>query len=212
MRSIIKSTFTALAITGCAVALSVSAKAATIELFGEITSVTSGAFSIGDEFSLEYEVASTRLNLGFPVATFGGVVSSVGFSPNDPSSSSLRITFLGGNDNSFRTIAQDAGSTYRFDFDWVDTEGAVLIDQGTSSGTYRNLITALNQGDLTQRANIFAQDGVGEIGLFFNLATFNGEALGAPPITAVPLPAALPLLAGVLGLFGLVGWRRNRRL
>ncbi len=29
-------------------------------------------------------------------------------------------------------------------------------------------------------------------------------------VTPVPLPAALPLLAGALGLFGLFGWRRKR--
>lgn len=29
-------------------------------------------------------------------------------------------------------------------------------------------------------------------------------------ISAVPLPASLPLFAGALGLFGLVGWRRKR--
>jgi hypothetical protein len=37
---------------------------------------------------------------------------------------------------------------------------------------------------------------------------FSGDlALAAP----VPLPAALPLMAGGLGAFGLIGWRRGRR-
>ncbi len=31
-------------------------------------------------------------------------------------------------------------------------------------------------------------------------------------VTAVPLPAALPLFAGGLGVFGFLGWRKNRRL
>ncbi len=43
--------------------------------------------------------------------------------------------------------------------------------------------------------------GLGYHGFSFNVA---------PPMAAVPLPAALPLLAGGLGLMGLVGWRRKR--
>ncbi len=34
---------------------------------------------------------------------------------------------------------------------------------------------------------------------------------GNPTVSAVPVPAALPLLAGGLGLMGLVGWRRRRK-
>jgi len=32
-----------------------------------------------------------------------------------------------------------------------------------------------------------------------------------PPVSAVPLPAALPLFATGLGALGLIGWRRKRK-
>ncbi len=44
---------------------------------------------------------------------------------------------------------------------------------------------------------------------FFAMDDFRFDALG--PSAVVPLPAALPLLAGGLGLFGLIGWRRKRK-
>ncbi len=36
--------------------------------------------------------------------------------------------------------------------------------------------------------------------------------IGTGSITPVPLPAAFPLLAGGLGLFGFMGWRRKRKV
>ena len=38
-----------------------------------------------------------------------------------------------------------------------------------------------------------------------------GDWLRVVTVTAVPLPAALPLFAGGLGLMGLMGWRRKRK-
>jgi len=42
-------------------------------------------------------------------------------------------------------------------------------------------------------------------------ATQFGPALDAVSVSAVPLPAALPLFAGGLGGLGLLGWRRRRK-
>ncbi len=39
---------------------------------------------------------------------------------------------------------------------------------------------------------------------------FKYELLGEPLVAPVPLPMALPLFAGGLGLIGLLGWRRKR--
>ena len=40
---------------------------------------------------------------------------------------------------------------------------------------------------------------------------FAQDHLDAPEVSAVPLPATLPLFATGLGLLGLLGWRRRRK-
>lgn len=39
----------------------------------------------------------------------------------------------------------------------------------------------------------------------------NAECVEAPEVSAVPVPAALPLMAGALGLAGLIGFKRRRK-
>jgi hypothetical protein len=48
-------------------------------------------------------------------------------------------------------------------------------------------------------------DGLGFGGIYADNLTFT------PAVSAVPLPAALPLLASALGGLGFCGWRRARR-
>jgi hypothetical protein len=44
----------------------------------------------------------------------------------------------------------------------------------------------------------------------FYTTSIDGDSLSVTPVSATPLPAALPLLAGGLGALGLLGWRRKR--
>lgn len=44
----------------------------------------------------------------------------------------------------------------------------------------------------------------------FEWSWSNGDYSDSLKVTVVPVPAALPLLAGGLGVFGLMGWRRKR--
>jgi len=71
----------------------------------------------------------------------------------------------------------------------------------------------------------FGPGGSGLLSVVLNDATFNWGFFGLTPgqkygasiyaalsydVAPVPLPAALPLLAGALGFLGLIGWRRKR--
>lgn len=46
----------------------------------------------------------------------------------------------------------------------------------------------------------------------FNVNFSSGTTFAIVSVAPVPLPAALPLLAGGLGLLGLLGWRRKRTI
>lgn len=64
-------------------------------------------------------------------------------------------------------------------------------------------------------SNIFLSAGLHTFGIFHtagccNVATLNSFEFSAARATAVPLPAALPLMAGGLGLLGFMGWRRKK--
>lgn len=70
--------------------------------------------------------------------------------------------------------------------------------------------SASAQGSLLQwnLVNVLVTDGIDDFALqFTSQGTFAELSIS---VTPVPLPAALPLLASVLGLAGFVGWRRRR--
>lgn len=63
---------------------------------------------------------------------------------------------------------------------------------------FASLLTALDNGDL-------------RIGLHVrSLLAGESDTFVSTPPSPVPLPAALPLFGGALGLIGLLGWRRKR--
>ncbi len=94
-------------------------------------------------------------------------------------------------------------------FDYVDTEAGgnelnvTAFDDNGLVGTSGALIAGDGQFDT------FTAGFLGVRTLVFN---FGGSgALDNIKITPVPLPAALPLLAGGLGILGFLGWRRRQR-
>ena len=53
-------------------------------------------------------------------------------------------------------------------------------------------------------------NGLGQTRAFL-LTPCDKRVAGVPPVSAFPLPAALPLFATALGGLGLLGWRRKRK-
>ena len=104
--------------------------------------------------------------------------------------------------------------TFNFDrivdllsFDFVDTEpnGNELFATGFNNGSQVGSSGALVAGDGqfgTFTAGLFGIDSV-------EFAFGGSGALDNLTIAAVPVPAALPMLLGGLGLFGVMGWRRK---
>jgi hypothetical protein len=90
-------------------------------------------------------------------------------------------------------------------------EGATLL--ATLTGTSLN-ITQFHDLPGTGFLDIFAGSGEAITSLVLTGPTnaFEVDNFAATPVSATPLPAALPLFATGLGALGLLGWRRNRRM
>ncbi len=75
----------------------------------------------------------------------------------------------------------------------------ILVRDLNVAGVGRLWISNFSSNDITWFANDVS--GARVDGTF---------TISAAPISAVPLPAALPFLLSALGFFGLIGWRRKR--
>lgn len=108
-------------------------------------------------------------------------------------------------------------------FNLLAPAGAGVLEGETKGSGFFFQRGAVNWDDPLEIA--FGPDGSGILSVVLNDATFNWGLFGLTPgekygagiyaaltyeVAPVPLPAALPLLAGALGFLGLVGWRRRR--
>lgn len=87
-------------------------------------------------------------------------------------------------------------------FVWLDGVflGGHLRGGGSSPGEYTFNLGNLGPG--THYLQVLREDHGGSTG-------YDVQVTG--DVAAVPVPAALPLLASALGMLGIAGWRRNRR-
>jgi hypothetical protein len=96
--------------------------------------------------------------------------------------------------------------------------GATIIGTASATGLGNGevgwLVQAINSKEFTSLVLTSAIDGFDQIKQFeiSGLAeACTGDCNGGGPGLATPLPAALPLFAGGLGVMGLLGWRKKRK-
>ncbi len=114
------------------------------------------------------------------------------------------------------TIELSGGGPFTFDSIHINSvAGGATTVAGFDAGgqIYSSLVAAVftgvepsNSGLPVIRVELRSAD-------FFSLRfdSFAGDLPMVGPVSAVPLPAALPLFGSALAMLGIVGWRRKRR-
>jgi choice-of-anchor C domain-containing protein len=122
-----------------------------------------------------------------------------------------------------------AGQQYKITFDLAGNPAGgpdpktlqVTASAGSSAYSFDATNTSLTNMGWVQESFTFTADGISDQLIFASTTTDNsgngtypfafGPALDNVSIATTPLPAALPLFAGGLGLIGLIGNRKRRK-
>lgn len=155
-----------------------------------------GALEIGAITSLMFDGASILANGGTGATNFagggGGSGGGLFFHAFDIDiSADTLITANGGNGGSFGAIGNQGG---------CGGAGRIQTLYNTA-GSFSNLGTVQAT---TGTGSVFCDQAVN----IFTVTT--DSTVGMPPVSQVPAPAALPLLASAMGVFGIFGWCRKR--
>jgi hypothetical protein len=155
-----------------------------------------GALEIGALTSLLFDGATILANGGNGETNFAGGGGGSGggllFSAyNIAISGNSLITANGGNGGSFGAAG----------------------NQGGCGGAGRIHMLYNTAGSFSNLGTVQATSGTGspfcdQVANIFTVST--DSAVGMPPVSQVPVPAGLPLLATVMGVFGILGWRKKR--
>lgn len=109
-----------------------------------------------------------------------------------------------------RTYSTDVGATYFTPGSYVtiDPLGYVVITMGaTTTLVFDSIRVNLNTDPVLQPDGTLCG---GDTPCYYPEYAGAQDLTSFTEVSAVPLPAALPLLAGGLSLFGLLGWRRKQ--
>jgi hypothetical protein len=111
-------------------------------------------------------------------------------------------------------ITTTGGSQVTTGFDYTNLNSSIL--NGSTTGLFIGTAGLVNEldlgfsGVLTNAGGTFTLSGFEHQLSGFQSRSIDGGSI-TTEIAATPLPAALPLFAGGLGVMGLLGWRRNRK-
>lgn len=196
-----RKTFVAAGLCAAAMLATVPAKASVLIAFqqsgGDVVATLSGSMDLSGE-TIDYTD---------PTFSFGPLISpSVGFFRNSLGTSQSMVGYYdvvsnasdpyGSTSNIFATSSSG---------DFFDKAGPnIFLSSDYIFGS------ALN-GSMTFVGATLSSLGLNLGGTIYNVVTGDNITIRVGSVSPVPLPAALPLLTGGLGFFGMIGWRRQRR-
>lgn len=165
-----------------------------------VGTIVSGG-TVGQQLVGGTRVGTTSASLGASI-TINGVTFSVGGSYFGNYSATCAAPCVPGSTSTFGDTVEDSSTTVLTDV--IQQLNGALIPPLPTSLTAPVTVTAM-AGDTLEGEFYYVANGTTDDLML-------GETSGTLSLPSTPVPAALPLFATGLGVMGLLGWRRKRRV